>query len=157
MEEETVNLEGWVVREGQEERRSQRGNQSQHSGSSSGDWNRTVNQKGGGGEERSTEQLKAILMKMAGMETGKMEEVLEQVGQGAWTPVTSDRQRKRKERTSPNPESPTISSPEQKKQNKDKRGKNVIKLSNQFEALSSSKVMADLVALIGETGQVGGE
>ena len=91
------------------------------------------------------------------METGKMEEVLEQVRLGTWTPGQSDRQRKRKERTSPNSVSPTSNSPEQKKLNKDKAGRNVLKLSNQFEALANSKVMADLVALMGGTGRVGGE
>ena len=126
-------------------------NTRQSRGSSSGDWNRTVNQKGGG-----EEQLKAFLMKMAGMEPGK-EEGLEQVGQGSFTPGQSDRLRKRKERTSPNSVSPSSNSPDQKKQNKDKGRNKVIQLSNRFEALAGSKVMVDLVALIGETGQAGGE
>ena len=46
---------------------------------------------------------------------------------------------------------------DQKKQNKDKGRGKVIELSNQFEALAGSKEMADLVALIGKTGQAGGE
>ena len=48
-------------------------------------------------------------------------------------------------------------SPDQKKQNKDKGRGKVIELSNQFEALAGSMEMADLVALIGKTGQAGGE
>ena len=76
---------------------------------------------------------------------------------GTWTPGQSERQRKRKERTSPNQVSPPSSSPDQKKQNKDKGRSKVIELSNQFEALAGSKMMEDLAALLGGTKQVGGE
>jgi hypothetical protein len=156
---ETVNQEGWVVREG-EEGRTRKGsfrNQSQEAmGSPSGDWKGTVKQKGGGGEGRSKEQMKDILMNLAGMGPDKLEVIMADLSQGTWSPASSERQRKRKERSSPTSVSPSSSSPDLK-QSKHQGASSVSKLSNQFEALANCKKVADLVNLMAGTKQVGGE
>ena len=157
---ETVNQEGWVVREGEEgshTRGSIRNHSQEARGSSSGDWKQTVKQKGGGGEDRSKEQMKDILMNLAGMGPVKLEEMLADLSQGTWTPSTSERQRKRKERSSPTSVSPSSSSPKLKKQSKYQGATRVSKLSNQFESLANCKKVADLVNLMAGTRQVGGE
>lgn len=157
---ETVNQEGWVVREGDEgryRRGSVRNHPQEARGSTSGDWERTEKQKGGGGEGRSKEQMKDILMNLAGMGPDKLEEILSDMNQGNWTPATSERKRKRKERSSPTSVSPSSSSPELKKQPKHQGATSVSKLSNQFEALSNCKKVADLVSLLAGAGQGGGE
>ena len=155
---ETINQEGWVVREG-EEWRNRKGsfrNYSQEAkGSPSGDWQQTVKQEGG--EGRSKEQMKDILMNLAGMGPDKLKEILADVSQGDWSPATSERRRKRKERSSPTSVSPSSSSPELKRQSKHQGATSVTKLSNQFEALASCKKVADLVNLMAGSKQVGGE
>ena len=154
---ETINQEGWVVREG-EEWRNRKGSFRNHSqearGSPSGDWQRTVKQTG---EGRSKEQMKDILMNLAGMGPDKLKEILADVSQGDWSPATSERRRKRKERSSPTSVSPSSSSPELKRQSKHQGATSVTKLSNQFEALASCKKVADLVNLMAGSKQVGGE
>ena len=89
--------------------------------------------------------MKDILMNLAGMGPDKLE-------------ATSERRRKRKDRSSPTSVSPSSSSPELKKQSKHQGATSVSKLSNQFESLANCKKVADLVVnLMAGTKQLGGE
>ena len=101
--------------------------------------------------------MKDILMNLAGMGPDKLKEILADLSQGDWSPATSERRRKRKERSSPTSVSPSSSSPELKRQSKHQGATSVTKLSNQFEALASCKKVADLVNLLAGSKQVGGE
>ena len=109
------------------------------------------------GEGRSQEQMKDILMNLAGMGPDKLEEILTDLSQGTWSPATTERQMKRKERSSPTSVSPNISSPELKRQSKHQGVTSVSKLSDQFESLANCKKVADLVNLMTGYKQVGGE
>ena len=101
--------------------------------------------------------MKDILMNLAGMGPDKLEEILADLSQGTWSPATSERQKKRKERPSPTSVSPSSSSPELKKQSKHQGATSVTKLSNQFESLANCKKVADLVNLLAGNKQVAGE
>ena len=93
--------------------------------------------------------MKDILMSLAGMGPKKLEEVLEDLSQKTWTPATSERERKRKERSSPTSVSPSSSSRELKKLSNNQGATSVAKLSNKFEVLANCKKVADLVNLLG--------